>query len=554
MKKMSKGLLKNLSLYKKILLPVVIVLFAIPLGVKAYSLACEYKLIREKRAAFDTLSGYIYSNLDYTFYYDEEVLSPFELKSDTILPENMSVFTSKEQARLLDDNVLYISSNTENAIALLENFADDEPEYSLSVIDEFSFDNVGSLSIYNFDYYSFREEYSKNKSNSILVGEIYADSFSVDDFTYYLGYDFSRIGSNLPLNTIGKRLETSLKVNPKLESVWLIMNPYDTDYSANTEDQKAVLSFIERNKDITFHILIHSPSLYVWNKETEEITRHISSYTALLEKLCEFSNVTIDSPGSYEWALINPGLFSDSSFDSETSKFISGKWIAHETPVDKDNMSDILLNLQDICKEYDNICNLDLSQKRVIFFGDSIIGNCHNITGIARLTHSFTGINESNQAVSGTTATNDFKDAVENYFVSNIENGAYYVIHYGFNDYSQIIPTTGEGSYANGLISGIEAIRKNDSEATIILVSPFYSSFRFSDSAISKMQDIKEYVNACQKVAADTNCHFINSYEELDINENNASEFLVDKVHLTEYGRLQYTIMLINHLKDWTID
>lgn len=508
--------------------------------------------------ALSSINTYAFENTDSKIYLDDTLYNEYKYHSEKKGGKKSfsdNLFYTLDSSDLLADNALYATVDKACLDTILASSLNPSDDIWYEEIFTLSENGEDFLSVYDCERYSFSDEYAISHNNSLFLSEYATNAFSGDYFEHFTGESLFFPKYNLNVEKMANCLESAFAINDEINTVWILIDPFNTEYSLTEKDTNTQLNnlcnLFKMHNDTHFNVFLYSPSSYVWNDELNRIDDIIESYQAVILKLSELSNTTISFPGYKEWWLANKALFASPTMDEDTIINLIANWIAGNNLVDSNSLPEITESLKSHCEKYRNTVYDDLSDYKIVFFGDSIIGNYHDVTGISALTSSLCSIKTVNKAVGGTNATHQFVPEVINYFKETTEKSDFYLINFGFNDYSQFLPLDGPESYNQGLTDGISEIRKNDPDAKIIIAAPFYSFYELtSEEKLMIAGSLNDFANECEKIAHENECYFINFYSELDFEaKENAASYFEDQVHLNEYGRLLYTQILVTYLE-----
>lgn len=236
------------------------------------------------------------------------------------------------------------------------------------------------------------------------------------------------------------------------------------------------------------------------------------------------------------------------------------------------------------------------NKKQILFLGDSNIANEVDEQTIPHLVSQYLDVNVYNCAVGGTTAakanTSNHFDAVLDLFClynlskaleaedhnmftdffmegNTLERDAmetmqmmvnidyekldYVVISYGLNDYVggfsvESADRYDEETYAGALRCAVERIQKQCPDATIILSSITYCIFEDEQGNPVDGYDkdwgggtIEQYRDAMEQVSGEyENVYFMDNLKDMNIQEENFSEYMRDAMHFSTKGQEMY--------------
>lgn len=222
-----------------------------------------------------------------------------------------------------------------------------------------------------------------------------------------------------------------------------------------------------------------------------------------------------------------------------------------------------------------------LSNKKIVFFGDSIFGMTRDDTSVAAYTSKFTGATTYNVGFGGcrmsvhpTTGYAAFSmwalaDAITtaSYIAQDaqVSSGADYfsqqlallksidfnkidtiIIHYGTNDFTGNVEIDNSSddddtaTLCGALRYAIRKIQATYPKIRIFVSTPIYRKWDSTGAETytnSKGKKLREFGLAIAGVASEFNCPVIDGYKALGVNSSNNSAFSTDGTHLNDYGR-----------------
>lgn len=231
----------------------------------------------------------------------------------------------------------------------------------------------------------------------------------------------------------------------------------------------------------------------------------------------------------------------------------------------------------------------------IVVFGDSIWDDYRGNNGISEQIASLTGYNIYNCAIGGTSATitdsstdvteewnsrslnsmiyildgtvsadsqlegHPAKDVIKSIDFSQVD---YFILSYGLNDYfMHAEPTTDDyynmDTYEGALRHSIMKLQELYPNIDILVISPTYCKTTTRDNQPSDSDNcdygkgtLHAYVNAAAEVANEMGVHYLNAYDDFDMNASNADINLRDGVHFTEQGMTVYAQHVIDFLQE----
>ena len=222
-----------------------------------------------------------------------------------------------------------------------------------------------------------------------------------------------------------------------------------------------------------------------------------------------------------------------------------------------------------------------LSNKKIVFFGDSIFGMTRDDTSVAAYTSKFTGATTYNVGFGGcrmsvhpTTGYAAFSmwalaDAITtgNYTTQDaqVSSGVDYfsqqlallktidfnnideiIIHYGTNDFTGNVEIDNSAddddttTLCGALRYAIQKIKMTYPKIRIFISLPIYRMWDNTGAeayANSKGKKLREFGLAMADVASEFNCPVIDGYKALGVDSYNNAAFSIDGTHLNDYGR-----------------
>ena len=236
----------------------------------------------------------------------------------------------------------------------------------------------------------------------------------------------------------------------------------------------------------------------------------------------------------------------------------------------------------------DYILDNNGEQPQVVVFGDSQFDNDRGTNGLSIKLAYYTHCKIYNCAIGGTTATMesyneylapssytepDFSGMVYaatgqadpeqicgKYYACQVLQGCdlsktdVFVIEYGVNDYFNNRPLWGglKADYYGALKQGIAALHAKYPDARFVLCGPGYAQFYNGDTFVGDSNSLKNsagnwlynYTDAVDKLAMTEGYSYLDAYRWVDIGPANASDYLLDGIHMNPDGRQKYVFYL----------
>ena len=219
-----------------------------------------------------------------------------------------------------------------------------------------------------------------------------------------------------------------------------------------------------------------------------------------------------------------------------------------------------------------------------VFMGDSIFGNTTDTTSIPDVVASYSGAEVFNIALGGLRASYRDDETLNGMILAqnfmdkknellDAESAAYkeilrwhakknelvteenltFFINYGLNDYmgGSVLRGNGNEVYEAAMRNIIELIKVNYCYANIVLLTPSYITYYEHGNAVVNEEGsvLQDYVEVVHNIAEQEDVYLFDVYAELGINAENAEDYLVDKIHHSEQGRLLYGKYICNKMK-----
>ena len=426
-------------------------------------------------------------------------------------------------------------------------------------------------------------ELGEKEYRGIFCSMYPVSNYETGDFETYAGVNTYRSSVDaVNLKEISQYLDVALQEESTISYIFLGLEPTEIWTTSKCEEkiwdenlQQYLFSYIEANSDVTFQVMLPSPSMSYWLAlDSEEMKVRLNAYERLVTQLSAYENVICYFLGSEEWLIGNS--------DNYTSEYEMHKDLTHKIflytfcdrhyIVDGNTIgekTDALTKY--VKKEQVNPSNYaDMSDIQVVFFGDSIIGNYHGSTAITGVMSSFTGCETYNYAIGGTSATDyegygqSFNDVLskfmdgtaqvsqgENSFVRNEEKELCFIIHYGLNDFFNLYLLDDEANpyntetYGGALRNGIKTLQDQYPEAKIMLVLPYCYY-----TADEREGNLADYVEVAAKVAEEMHVFCLDNYNGLGLNESNYKEYLYDGCHPNEKGCMKMAVRFIRAMEE----
>lgn len=330
---------------------------------------------------------------------------------------------------------------------------------------------------------------------------------------------------------------------------------------------------------VNFEIILSYPSANYWSGLSEtEYEKVLGTYLDFLSEAPDIPNANFYCVCSNEWLLANPDNYRDEWTVTEpiAQKIMLYSDFLHEYFVTAETSDYFSKQLQDVTwKIRTSLPDFpDLSDRCVVFFGDSVIGNYTDSTSIPGVVAGLTGAEVYNCGYGGNSAavSSDCVIALagiaeafvrrdlsalppdiqtyrglSTYLLDHPEEiNLCIVINYGLNDYFKGNPISSEGdpydvtTFYGAFRTAVSAVRESYPDAQIILCTPPYCAYfqAGTEPHGEACYMLTDYVEAVLALAEELETSVLDVYHEFDVNQDNWAEYLIaDQVHPNEAYR-----------------
>ena len=425
---------------------------------------------------------------------------------------------------------------------------------------------------------------SNSSYDSVFISMYSVENYSSEAFFKFRGLN-TYIGEH-PARTVSELslyVKTALQSDNAVNTVYIGLDPYilyqkgctgEVEMAAAMSD---IFDFIIQYPDVTFEILLPSPSMDYWlSLDESELDEVMISYRYAVSCFEPHQNAMCFFVGDEEWLIMNPANY-ESDFITNTlisQKILCLTFCDRIGLINNSCAEEILAHFKEmILTEKESPSNIypDLSDKTVVFFGDSILGLQNGSYSVPGVINGLTGASVYNYAIGGTTACdadattdsdNSFTDQLGK-FLSQADfytrddtqfpysavdsSNLVFVINYGYNDYKCC--HSPQGLYET-LISEITKIKTAYPESQIILMCPYENIYYYNGVASVNKNDetLVDYANAVKSVAGDIDITLLDVPGFIEGTEN-STEYFVDECHYNEYGRFYLAQYIISAIK-----
>lgn len=423
------------------------------------------------------------------------------------------------------------------------------------------FQNVRKPEQQKTDY----QQISAMEFDSVFLSMYPIDTYREEDYAYYRGMTLFKASYCIPsFSVLEDYMRKIEKSGNNVTTVYLGIRPELTD-------PQTLQDFLNRRPGITFEIVLPYPSADYWQTlSQEDYEQSLAAYCDFLTAAPDLSGANFYFFGGQEWLIANPGNYQDQWLVSEdiARVIMTHSDTGHGYLVTADNaaaaagaLAELTRSLRTSLQTYP-----DLSDRCVIFFGDSVIGNCTDSTSIPGVVSGLTGAEVYNCGYGGNSAALgpdipiSLPGIVDAFFrkdlsalpsdtqvyagiSSYLENApsdkqTCFVINYGLNDYFSGYPISSEDpyditTYSGAVRTAVKVIRENAPKAQIILCTPnFSSAFENGTEPHGKEGSVlKDYADAILSLSQELHTDVLDNYHDLGITPENEGQYLADQVH-----------------------
>ena len=362
------------------------------------------------------------------------------------------------------------------------------------------------------------------------------------------------------------------------DTAFLLIDP-ETFMANKATDLDALCATIAGKEGTFFQIMLGIPSLSYWKKKGSDLTDlALEKYLDTARLLCALPNVHLYSPVSAEWVIANPDNYvSDKSFTGYLADKLTAVCYCDELYMaDEGVIADYALQLKELIAKERNYP--DLSDKEIVFVGDSIFGYSHGSVSIPGVVGGLTGAEVFNMGYGGAPAQGDssaskmcfmgvndylldgadtsditydgLADEVENLRKNLNGNEQIFFIQFGLNDYFNGQTVAG---YKEALIRETNRIKEKYPDAIYIIMSPTFTGEYTCGTEINSPVGsvLDDYRGASKEAAEELNAYWLNSIELFDkINESTFTKYLGDWTHPYFEGRFYTGERMVEYLSE----
>lgn len=418
--------------------------------------------------------------------------------------------------------------------------------------------------------------------DTVFLSMFPTDNYDEQDFVDYRGQNMLKTSYSIPdISTLKLYMKEIASSGNAISTVYLGVRPEKVSGDA-------LASLPDEYPSVTCHIILPYPSMDYWSKlSDQEMESTLDEYRELTELLLSKSNVMVYS-FSREWLICNPANYDDT--------FLANEDVSKTLMLHCDELHEYFITPDNIDTTFTDLANLleknrtspdvypDLSDYKIVLFGDSVIGNYTDSTSIPGVVSGLTGATTYNCGYNGNSAAyyanapinlpgivdafisrntsplpedTQVHRGVTEYLqdTSETENLCF-VINYGLNDYFIGLPVSTEdpfdvASYSGALRTAVTSLQHTYPEAQIILMTPNFTCQLTNGEAKSSEAGgiLTDYVNAVKTVGAEYGVDILDNYTELGINPGNYANHLEDGTHPNAATRFTIGRRIIDCIK-----
>lgn len=405
--------------------------------------------------------------------------------------------------------------------------------------------------------------------------------FHEEDFRTYEALSLMKLSYTIPDYDTLKAFFVTLQGNAPIKKIYLGLDPAKLSGEQATE-------LIAMLPDTVFSIFLYPRSLDQW-KEIQESDSLLSAYHDLTVTLISLPLVKVYPFFAQEWVIANPDnyLTSNELKDDIDLRIYLYSLFANESrdccirEEDAEILFDQFHELIVAAKE-GAVFFPDLSSRKIVFLGDSVIGNFTDRRSIPAYLHDLAGAATYNCGWGGATATDTglccLHPVLDALISGNLQElptdvQAYtglsqlyaaetpsslnspdtvFVLHYGINDYYLGLPLETSdpldtNSFAGAMRNGITRLKQAFPQASIVIILPNHIfTFENGTEVLSDHGMVYEdYIDTLSQIALDYNLPVLDAYHQI-INGEKTYVHVDDNTHPNDYGRFQIAYALMH--------
>jgi lysophospholipase L1-like esterase len=401
------------------------------------------------------------------------------------------------------------------------------------------------------------------------------DTLSEEEIRFYYGCEMFRTERPMTsVEEIRKYLKILADGQPDLRYLYLGIRPDLVSFEelAGSEEYGRLL---ETHPELRLVFHPSYPSVEYWKVlSEEECMKELTAYGDFLSAVSEAG--TAYFYGGAEWLVSNPELYAEEFCLREdlTLPLLE----ADGYQVTADSWMDLAADLREVVLKYreGNVSYPDLSDTRVVIFGDSIFGNFTDDLGSAKILQRTTGAEVYNLAIGGASwcrkkpedmcigdeidlllGTSEKEEPREDYAAARALLGAadgkktVVLVEFGVNDYfggfeMGTADSGEEGTVLGSMNVNLARLREIYPDAEIVVLAPGeIRQFSFGeDSKAEGAGTLADYRAAILSQAEAQGLRTVDLAETLDTPREELYKIITDGTHLNERGRFLLAVKL----------
>ena len=447
---------------------------------------------------------------------------------------------------------------------------------------------IGSILLVRYSPSDARQNYDRFSAetyDSVFLSMYPIDNYNVDDFNYWRSKNAIFIDYEIPDHFILKQFLSEISQNSGVNTIYLGLRPEKIS-------GERLSKLLSNYPQYQFFIFLAHPTLEYWaSLPTDTCNNILDAYKNCITELSDQSNIAVYFWGSAEWLIANPANYENSYL---TNAGISSHLLHFEEfPehfLDASNGPAVIDNLAAlITRHREAPLNLiNLTDEKIVFFGDSIIGNFTKTNSISNVTSGLTGATSYNLGLGGTPAAQPGEDklglvpivnaflakdlsllpadsqsylGLEKYITDlessdSAEAAPYcFIINYGLNDYFLGLPISSDDpydplTYTGAFRTAVQAIRQSYANTRILVTTPNFTVYfnNGTETHSEHNHTLADYAEALIALAEELDIELLDNFHELDINADNHTELLSDGCHPNEEGRFIMGVRIAEQL------
>ncbi len=396
------------------------------------------------------------------------------------------------------------------------------------------------------------------------------DAYSDEDFQHYLGLTVFKASYCIPsLPVMEEYMERIGKSGNTISTIYLGIRP-------DKADPQKLQGLMGQYPSVSFEVILAYPSLAYWTGLSDrEYEQALQAYAAFLSSASDLPNAHYFLPGHHQWLIANPGNYETSwSVNESISRTLllecADLGDHFVTPENMQRFSEELASLTQKARVSPGSLP-DLSERRLVFLGDSVIGNYTDSASIPGVVHGLSGAAVYNCGYGGNSAA-ESPDApvslpgiaqalvsgdlsalpqeiqvyqgvssyLADYPPGSPSEGLCILISYGLNDYfcgyavsSQDNPLD-TATYCGAVRTAVRTLQTGFPDAQIILLTPSYCYYfqggtePHGDGAYV----LQDYVDAILSLSQELHLDVLDTYHDFGVDGGNWDSYLLpDQVH-----------------------